>query len=196
MSTPARKPPATLEDLARLRDAGAAVELIEGEIVRKAMPSPGHGSAQTKLGALLDPFNRRGGGPRGPGGFWIMSEVDILYAKTNEVFRHDVSGFRRDLHPERPRGTPVKERADWVCEILSPSNARTDLVQKQRTIHLHGVPHYWIVDPEHETLTVLRWAETAYLRVLDGGVGDVVRAEPFDAVELSIAELFGRDDAT
>jgi len=27
-------------------------------------------------------------------------------------------------------------------------------------------------------------------------LGDVVRAEPVDAVELSIAELFGRDDAT
>ena len=47
--------------------------------------------------------------------------------------------------------------------------------------------------PEHQTLTVLRHSEPAYLRVLDAGVGDVIRAEPFEAVELSVAELFGGD---
>lgn len=51
-------------------------------------------------------------------------------------------------------------------------------MQKQRTLHQHGVPYYWIVDPEHETLTVLR-DETAYLRILDAGLGDTVRAESF-----------------
>ena len=68
------------------------------------------------------------------------------------------------------------------------------MVKKQRTLHQHGVPHYWILDPEHETLTVLRWAETAYLRVLDAGIGDVVRPEPFGDVEISVAELFGREE--
>lgn len=185
---------ATVEELAVLRDQGRAVELVDGEIVEKAMPLPEHGAAQTKLGALLDGFNRKGGGPRGPGGWWIMSEVEVLYAATGEAFRHDLLGFRRDRLPERPKGLPVRERPDWVCEILSPTTARIDLVKKQPTLHAHGVPHYWIVDPEHETLTVLRLAETAYLRILDAGVGDVVRAEPFEATELSVAELFGRDE--
>lgn len=186
--------PKTRWDLERLRDHGQPVELVEGEIVRKANPSPAHGTAQVKLGALLDPLNRRSGGPRGPGGWWLMSEIEVFYEKTHEVFRHDAAGFRRDVHPERPQGPPIEVRADWACEILSPTNARRDLVQKQRTLHQHGVPHYWIVDPEHETLTVLRWTEAAYLRILDAGVGDVVRAEPFEAVEVSIAELFGRDE--
>ncbi len=184
----------TLEELAVLREQGRAVELVDGEIVEKAMPLPEHGAAQTKLGALLDGFNRKGGGPRGPGGWWIMSEVEVLYAATGEAFRHDLLGFRRDRLAERPKGMPVRERPDWVCEILSPTTARIDLVKKQRTLHAHGVPYYWIVDPEHETLTVLRLAETAYLRILDAGVGDVVRAEPFEATELSVAELFGRDE--
>ncbi len=123
-----------------------------------------------------------------------MVEVEVLYEKDGNVFRHDVLGFRRDLHAARPTGMPVRVRPDWVCEILSPSTARYDILQKQRTLHAHGVPHYWILDPEHETLTVLRHTETAYLRVLDAGVGDVVRAEPFEAVEISVAELLGGDD--
>lgn len=103
-------------------------------------------------------------------------------------------GFRREVHPERPDEHPVAARPDWACEILSPSTARYDLVEKQRTLHGHGVPHYWIVDPEHQTLTVMRWHEGHYLRVLDAGVGDVVRAEPFDAIELDVRELFGVED--
>lgn len=182
-----------MEDLVRLRDEGHAVELVEGEIVYKAMPSPKHGRAQMRLGEILGPINRRGG-PRGPGGWWIMSEVEVSYAKTNEIFRHDACGFRRDRHERCPEETPVTARADWACEILSPTNARVDVVKKQRTLHRHEMPHYWIVDPEHEILTVMRWTEGAYVRVLDAGVGDVVRAEPFEAIEISIAELFGREE--
>ena len=185
---------ATLDDLARLRDQGHAVELIDGEIVYKASPATEHGISQMKFGEVLAAFNRQVGGPRGPGGWWLVTEVDILYPQRSEVFRHDVSGFRRDLHPERPSGMPVKVRPDWACEILSPSTARYDVVKKSRTLHAHGVAHYWILDPEHETLTVLRHTEQGYLQVLTASVGDVVRAEPFDAIEIHVGELFGHDE--
>lgn len=194
MTSARRIKTATLDDLARLRDQGHVVELIEGEIVYKAMPAPRHGGAQAKVVALLDGFNRRHGGPHGPGGWWLMTEVEVLYPKTREVFRHDAVGFRRDLHPQRPDDMPVKARPDWVCEILSPTTARYDTGPKQRTLHAHGVPHYWILDPEHATLTVMRHAEEHYLRVLDAGVGDRVHAEPFEAVDLDVAELFGLEE--
>jgi len=38
---------------------------------------------------------------------------------------------------------------------------------------------------------VLRHAGGGYLNVLNAGVGDVVGAEPFEAIELDVAELFG-----
>ena len=187
------KPPATLAELAALRDRGLAVELIDGEIVHKAMPKPEHGSAQVKIGAVLDAFHRRPGGPRGPGGWWLMSEVEILYPQTEETFRHDLVGFRRERFPERPTGMPLEARPDWVCEILSPTTARYDVVKKQRTLHAHGIAHYWIVDPEHETLMVLRHGPEGYVNVLNAGVGDIVRAEPFEAIDLDVGELFGRE---
>jgi Uma2 family endonuclease len=185
--------PATLADLADARDRGLAVELIDGELVLKAMPRPEHGSSQVKLGEVLGPFNRKTGGPRGPGGWWIMSEVEVLYPLLGEAYRHDLVGFRRDRLGQRPSSLPVRERADWVCEILSPTTARYDIVQKQRTLHAHGVPHYWLVDPEHETLMVLRHGPDAYINILNAGVGDVVRAEPFGDIEIDVGELFGHD---
>lgn len=185
---------ATREDFLRAVGQGRAVELIDGEIVEKAMPAFGHGLAQSKLNAGLDPFNRGNGGPRGPGGWWIVTEVEVDYPRFVEVFRHDLVGFRRDLHPDRPSGFPLEIRPDWACEILSTSTKRHDLVKKQRTLHHHGVPHHWLVDPESEVLTVLRWSEPGYINVLNAAAGETVRAEPFDAIELSVSELFGRED--
>jgi len=40
----------------------------------------------------------------------------------------------------------------------------------------------------------MRRAEEHYLRILDAGVGDKVHAEPFDAIELEVRELFGVDE--
>jgi Uma2 family endonuclease len=190
----ASAPRHTLAEALALLEKGEPVELIDGEIVYQTMTLPEHGTAQVKVAELLGPFNRKPGGPRGPGGWWIMTEVDVLYAKTEETYRHDAMGFRRDRHPERPKGHPVKSVPDWACEILSPSTARYDQVKKLRTLHKHGVPHYWIIDPEHETLTVFRHQPDGYMAAMTGGVGDVIRAEPFEAIELDVAELFGKEE--
>jgi Uma2 family endonuclease len=181
----------TVEEVLRLAEAGHAVELIDGEIVYKTAKAP-HGNTQAHLLGVLGPFNHGSAGARGPGGWWIVTEVEALYARTEELYRHDAMGFRRDRVPDLPRDWPVRARPDWAAEILSLSTARYDLVKKQRTLHLHGVPHYWILDPQHETLTVLRHAPEAYLQILTAGIGDVVRAEPFEEVEIVVAELFGR----
>jgi Uma2 family endonuclease len=189
-----RRASATLEDLARVR-AEVAAEIIDGELVPKAMPSPEHGSAQLGLGAqLFVPFNRRpGGGGGGPGGWWLMTEVEVSY-EDRQIYRHDLVGWRRERSPRRPHEMPVRLRPDWVCEVLSPSNAGNDLVKKLRTLDAHGVPHYWIADPEHRTLTVLRWTKEGYLTALTAEYGDVVRAEPFEAIEIAIESLFETHD--
>jgi Uma2 family endonuclease len=166
-----------------------ACEVVGGEVVQKAEPSPEHGSAQLALGALLfPPFGSSRSG--GPGGSWLMSEVEVEY-EAHEVYRHDLVGWRRARAETRPAGRPVKLRPDWVCEILSSSNASNDTVRKLRTLHRHAVPHYWLLDPERLTLTVLRWTSEGYLEALAAASPEVVRAEPFDALELSLAEVFG-----
>lgn len=50
-----------------------------------------------------------------------------------------------------------------------------------------------IIDPDHETLTVLRWTPDGYLTALTAGKTDRVRAEPFDQIELPVGMLFGEE---
>ena len=121
-----------------------------------------------------------------------MTEVEIEL-ETHEVYVPDVSGWRRDRVPQRPTGRPVRERPDWVCEVLSPANARQDLVTKLRSYHACAIPHYWIVDPERQLLTVHRHASAGYVTVLSATRDETVRAEPFEAVDLVVGTLFGDD---
>jgi Uma2 family endonuclease len=110
-----------------------------------------------------------------------------------EVFRPDLCGYRRERMPRRPQGRPVLLTPDWICEILSPSNASTDRVEKLDTYFKSGVPHSWLIDPLAGTLEVFRRTDLAFALVKAAHRGQVVRAEPFDAVEISVDELLGVD---
>ena len=184
--------PATFADLERLGDSVRA-EIIGGEIVAKASPRMEHGRAQGALTRYVGwRFDRKPGG-RWPGGWWIATEVDVEY-DPHELYCHDVVGWRRDLVPECPAGRPVRLRPDWVCEVLSPSNEKRDLVDKMRTLHAAGVPHYWILNPDEKVLVVHRHSDAGYIVVLTASSGESVRAEPFDQVNLRVGVLFGDED--
>jgi Uma2 family endonuclease len=191
-AAPHRSGAATFADLERLPDEVRA-EIIHGTIVDKASPTMEHGRAQIATGRFLSRRFDRGGGGRWPGGWWLGSEVDVEY-EPHELFRHDLVGWRRDRVPECPRGRPVRTRPDWVCEILSPSNEKRDLVDKMRVLRSAGVPHYWIVNPEEKVLLVHRLEANGYLVALTAGADEAVRAEPFEAVELRVGTLFGDEE--
>lgn len=188
---PMAPPPATLEDLLAIPEEKRRHELIEGAIVEKGAATGEHGAAQHKLSVFTGPFDRRPGG-RWPGGWWFGTEIDIYFDPANTL-RPDVSGWRRDRVPERPRGMPVMVRPDWVCEILS-TNRRNDLVKKKRVYHRSGVPHYWIIDPTEEFMTVYRWTPDGYFEILAAERGETVRAEPFEAISLQVGVFFGDED--
>lgn len=188
-----RRGTATTADLLAIPEHERYHELIAGEIIPKATPSAEHGSAQRKLGALIDPFDRTIGS-RWPGGWWLMTEVEVELA-AHETYRPDIVGWRRDRVAERPRGNPVRIRPDWIGEITSPTNSGNDRVTKLNAYHRFTVPHYWIIDPDEETLSAYRWMETGYLLVLAARSGDRARVEPFDAIELDIGEIFGHEPA-
>jgi Uma2 family endonuclease len=191
MTDPAHKK-ATIDDFYALPEDKRFHELIAGEILEKASPSGEHGDAQAGVIFAVRPFQRSGGG--GPNGWWILTEVEVLL-ETGDIVRPDVVGWRRERCVERPTGFPVKVRPDWICEVISPQRANDDTVKKHRLYHRVGIPHYWLVDTRDSTLTVMRWNESGYITVMRAETGEVVRPEPFEAVELIVGTLFGEDPA-
>jgi Uma2 family endonuclease len=192
MTNAAWKPqPATVADLLAIPEEERFHEIIDGELVRKAVPSGKHGVAQSQVVIAVGPYFRRPR-PPGPGGWWFATEVEIQLAP-DQIYRPDVVGWLRERLAEPPEQIPITVRPDWVCEVLSPSNKRNDTIKKRRIYHRYGLPHYWIVDPVEETLEIFRWHTDGYLQVLAAERGDRVSPEPFNAVDLQVGVLFGED---
>lgn len=182
---------ATVADWLALPEERGA-ELLHGRIVQKALPAPDHSLTQAKLAEILGPFNRRPRDANRPGGWWIVTQCDLLLA--GEGVRPDLAGWRRERVPTLPKpapGSAVAERPDWIAEVLSPSTAHRDLSDKLMIYHAAEVPHYWIADPTNRTLMVYRRLPEGYMLVLGAGADKTVRVEPFEAIELDVGMLFG-----
>lgn len=181
----------TLADLLARADEGHGCEIIDGNLVEKEA-SAEHGVAQSRIGRVLGPFDRQPGGWQ-PGGWWFATEALIDFGP-KQILRPDIVGWRRERMPQRPTGAVIAVAPDWICEIVSPSNASNDTVKKKRVYHQHRVPHFWLLDPCQETLSVLRWSPAGYVEVLSAMRGEPVRAEPFEVIELQVGVFFGDDD--
>lgn len=185
--TAAARSLATYRDLLALPEDQRA-EVLAGALELLPAPRPAHSKTQGALRRFVGgPFDDDDGFG-GPGGWWIFVEVDVELTP-HDVVRPDLSGWRRPRLPS-PDHRPIAVVPDWTCEILSPSSASRDRVQKRRLYAEHGVHHYWLLDPETRTLEALelrdgRWSEV--------GVYDetaTVRVAPFEAIELAVGRLF------
>jgi len=186
MADPAKRR-ATYEDLLAVPDRLVA-EILHGNLVTHPRPAARHANAASNLGGLLfDPF-RRGRG--GPGGWIILVEPEVHLAE--DVVVPDLAGWRRERMPELPDVAAFELAPDWVCEVLSPSTVATDRVDKLPIYAREGVQNVWLVDPLARTLEVLRLERGAYWLVGMWRDEAVVRAEPFDAIELELAVLWAR----
>lgn len=83
---------------------------------------------------------------------------------------------------------------DWIAEVLSASTKKRDLGVKMRAYHHTSVGHYWVVDSQSQVFYVYRWSPRAYEVALTAFIGDRVRAEPFEAVEIDVGRLFGVEE--
>ncbi len=176
--------PATYQDVLDAPSHKVA-EILDGELVLSPRPAWPHTHAASVMGAdVLGPFHRRPGGPRGPGGWWILDEPELHLG--SQVLVPDLAGWRRERMPVFPRAPFSTLAPDWVCEVLSPSTCRVDRVLKTRIYSEHEVSWLWMVDPLARVLEVfeLRDGYWSLVQVFEGS--DVVRAKPFDAVELEM----------
>ena len=93
--------------------------------------------------------------------------------------------------PHRPAPAYARLPPDWVCEILSPSTSALDRAKKLAIYAHEQVAWAWLIDPLARTLEVLK-LENGRWTILAIHVGsEVVRAEPFEAIELELAALWG-----
>jgi Uma2 family endonuclease len=130
------------------------IEFTDGTIEVLPMPTYKHQAiSRFLLFALFNFVQPRGG--------------TVIYAPLRLEIRPDK--FREpDLLLMRDANDPRCQNAYWlgadlVVEIVSPDNPERDTVVKRVDYAEAAIPEYWIVNPEDETVTVLRLEDDHYV---------------------------------
>ncbi len=183
--TAAVKRGATYDDLLRVPSPLVA-EIIHGTLYASPRPAVPHARATTVLGADIGgPFDR---GRGGPGGWVILFEPELHFAE--DVLVPDMAGWRRERMPQPPATAFIERAPDWACEVLSPSTQALDRSDKMDVYAREGVGHLWFVEPIARTLEIYRLESNRWIRVATFRDDALVRAEPFDAIELELGALW------
>lgn len=176
---------ATYEDLLAYPEK-ERVEILDGVVVAQSAASVIHNEVAGCIAERLRAPFRHGRG--GPGGWWILQDVDVRLAK-HDIVRPDVVGWRQERLPSLYNSGPVDVVPDWVCEVLSPSTRRVDRGAKMVLYARAGIPYYWLVEPlgdvEVFALEQGRWVRAGWYEL-----GAVARIPPFEAIELPVSDLF------
>lgn len=172
----------TYSDYAAIPDDGRRYELHRGELSVTPAPGTRHQGAIIALGSRLYEHVRA----RGLGKVLvaptdcILSNVtvvqpDILYIATDRLSIISERGIE---------GAPT-----LVVEVLSPSTAHVDRNRKMELYAEHGVPYYWLVDPESRSVEAYTLAGVEY--ALTGRVtSEPTALPPFNDLTIDAASLW------
>lgn len=171
-------------------------EILDGELYAFPRPHSMHMDLEGSVfNDLRGPFQK---GRGGPGGWWILIEPGIRIERAPE-FSPDIGGWRKARMPNLPVKGPITVVPDWICEVLSPSTRRYDLIVKRRFYAEIGVSFLWYLDAMERTLTVSVLREGHWVELGIHGPDEKLRAEPFQEVELDLSQwwedLTGTEEA-
>ena len=178
----------THEDYAATPE-GERWELIDGVLYHMAAaPNTRHHDVSDNAGDLLKAVvqpQRLGRIYRAPFALKLSEantvEPDLLY----------VSASRRQIITSRGcEGVP-----DLVAEILSPSNSAHDLEVKRELYARHGIPEYWILDPDRETVLaltdpVVNDGVGEYAKEALYHTGDTLITDRIPGLAIAVADIF------
>ena len=143
------------DDYLRLTDrTRRLVELTDGYLEIPPAPSRGHQRILAFLYSAFHAFLR----PLGGEALFAPLRLRIRPGK----FREPDLLLVRDARDARS-GDRFWTGADVVVEVVSPDRPERDLVHKRDDYAEAGIPEYWIVDPEMETVTVLELEDGGYV---------------------------------
>ena len=176
---------ATYDDVLKAPEHKIA-EILDGALFLSPMLAPrvavAHSRLQRMVGRAFDDARP------GADGWWILGKPEVHLGE--HVVVPDIGGWRREDVPTFPDVDYFSDPPSWVCELLAPATERFDRSRKLRIYAEAGVAHAWLVKPSDRTLEVLRLREGAWTIVGVWAEAAVVRAEPFEAIELELGRLW------
>lgn len=176
----------TYEEFMTLPEGGPyRYEIIDGELCMTPSPTPRHQTILFNLSVLFGIYLLNN-----PTGKLFPAPCDVVFSKDPlQVAEPDlifVSKAKASLVTEKNiQGVP-----DLLVEILSPGTASTDRRVKLSLYERYGVPEYWIVDPEAETIQVFRLSDGRYGIPLDIRKGETLDSPLLPGLSIPLSKVF------
>jgi Uma2 family endonuclease len=138
----------TIDELEALElpDNGVRYELVHGQLLVSPFPKPWHqiiaARLLTELNAYVD-----------PPAFGKLASPGVIFVGDDSELQPDILAFAAEGIPTHWRAVT----AWWLAvEVLSPSTRKMDLTVKREAYLEFGVQQLWFVDPELDTVTIVR----------------------------------------
>jgi len=171
----------TENDYFKLPDTNHLVELSEGRIIIKDMPTDEHQKAVMKLSYAIYTFvmEQEIGEVRFspmPVRLWQnkIREPDIIFMSKEHIDRINSKAW----------GVP-----DLAVEVISPSNKNDDKVEKFTEYAKAGITEYWIVDPINLTIEVYLLEKGKYVLKEKKQAGESVSSTVLEGFEFAVDRL-------
>ena len=160
-------------------------ELIDGDLCMTPSPVPRHQEISMNLSRIVSNFLHLN-----PLGKVFAAPVDVVFSqKTPQVVVPDmvfVSKARLSTITEKNiQGAP-----DLLVEILSEGTSTRDRRQKFSLYERFGVPEYWIVDPESQTVQVFRLSGGKYPDPLEFRKDDTLTSPVLPGLSIPLSGVF------
>ena len=120
---------------------------------------------------------------------------EVLVAPTDVVLSEDIVVQPDILFISKERLDIIKEAAimgspDLIVEIISPSSASYDTVEKRDIYEEYVVKEYWLVFPQEKAIEVLALEDGVYRELCKGRKTGVVRSKIIVGLEVDLKEVF------
>jgi Uma2 family endonuclease len=167
---------------------GIRLELVNGEVAVAPSATPEHSNSDNEFRFLLK--NHVDEHDLG----MILSDLDTPLDMFN-VRRPDILYFSKPrLHLVTRK--VLKGPPDLCIEIVSPSSATIDRVDKFNQYREARVAYYWILDPIARSLEGFRLQRGKYVLVGEGRNDNVISLPPFPKLQIPLSKLWWPDRAS
>ena len=162
---------------------GRRYEIHEGELSVTAAPSPQHQIISANLFVLLSAHIKAKGIGR-----VLYAPLDVILSDTSIVQPDIVYLDPTRLDAISRRG--IEGPPTLAIEVLSPATTLIDRSTKHQLYARHGVPYFWLVDPEGHTVEAFVLGPQGYALAARSFGTQPVSLPPFPDLALIPASLW------
>lgn len=182
-SIPPGKIVLTYDDYCVLPNDLNRYEILDGELSVTPAPRTKHQSISSHLHRIL-------------ANHLVANQLGDIYAAPTDLILAPTTVVQPDLiFIGNDRAHIIKERAiegppTLVIEILSPTTQRTDRVTKAQLYAKYEVPHYWLIDPDQQTLEAYALARDHYSLVATARDAGGFTSSLFPDLSIQLTDLW------